>query len=518
MEGYSVTEAASILGVPSERIWELLARGVLAGAPEGETGMRVFLQPRPAPAPPEPRGPNGHSTDADREMSPFRELLTEFRNLTERYGQALLALGESRGEVAALRSRVDLLEARMDLGLPGPTSWAPSPAFPVEHAVIPTAPEPAAAPADAVPDAAPVDEVAEDDEPRQRARGPRRATESFAEALARAEDPSPPELPESLEARTRELDEAVLPREVPAAEAMPVADEADIADLADLADDADLADEAPPAVEAEPEPVAVEVEQRWVGAAAVTEEPSGVAELIAEPEPAERDEREAWADEEFAQPAEPVLADASEPIEETAAYREPEPIQESETVEAPEPPQAAAEPIEAESTAHEEPAPLGWDAERYTTTIDEPDWFAAEVDEAPAVGSEPQPEAEPQADAEPQPEAEPQPVIGEALETSGAEEMESAPASEPPPAMPAEPVVPAPLPGSAELDRALDALRRQAIAASDDGDEWPPAQPSAEPASDPPSTFRLPTQQRAGTPPVTPAGRAYRRLRRIFPG
>ena len=51
-------------------------------------------------------------------MSAFRELLTEFRNLTERYGQALLALGEARGEVASLRTRVDLLEARLDLRLP----------------------------------------------------------------------------------------------------------------------------------------------------------------------------------------------------------------------------------------------------------------------------------------------------------------------------------------------------------------------------------------------------------------
>src|SRR5918995_6039609 len=121
MEGYSVTEAASILGVPTERVWELLARGVLSGAPEGETGMRVYLQPRPAPAPPaaeaRPNG-DGGAREPERELSPFRELLTEFRNLTERYGQALLALGEARGEVAALRSRVDLLEARMDLRLP----------------------------------------------------------------------------------------------------------------------------------------------------------------------------------------------------------------------------------------------------------------------------------------------------------------------------------------------------------------------------------------------------------------
>ena len=120
MEGYSVTEAASVLGVPTERVWELLARGVLSGAPEGETGMRVYLQPRPAPASVEAKGPNGDggTREPERELSPFRELLTEFRNLTERYGQALLALGEARGEVAALRSRVDLLEARMDLRLP----------------------------------------------------------------------------------------------------------------------------------------------------------------------------------------------------------------------------------------------------------------------------------------------------------------------------------------------------------------------------------------------------------------
>ena len=132
MEGYSVTEAASVLGVPTERVWELLARGVLSGVPDGETGMRVFLQPRPAPIAVDesPRG-NGHpaAREPDTEASPFRELLTEFRNLTERYGQALLALGEARGEVASLRSRVDVLEARMDLRLPlsSPMPWSRSP-------------------------------------------------------------------------------------------------------------------------------------------------------------------------------------------------------------------------------------------------------------------------------------------------------------------------------------------------------------------------------------------------------
>src|SRR6188508_1225175 len=176
MEGYSVTEAASVLGVPTERIWELLARGVLSGAPEGETGMRVFLQPRPAPTASDPSRPNGHGTEPERELSPFRELLTEFRNLTERYGQALLALGESRGEVASLRSRVDLLEARIDFRLPMGSPAAP----------WPTQPPPVTDPAG---------EGEDEEAHRRRRRGARRATESFAEALARAEDPSPADLP-----------------------------------------------------------------------------------------------------------------------------------------------------------------------------------------------------------------------------------------------------------------------------------------------------------------------------------
>ena len=113
MDGYSVKDAALVLGIPERRVWELIARGVLASAREGPDGMRVFLQPRTSPVDPaaaEPRlyradepepqtrqngnGGNGGS----HEMSPFRELLTEFRSLTERYGQALLALGEARGE------------------------------------------------------------------------------------------------------------------------------------------------------------------------------------------------------------------------------------------------------------------------------------------------------------------------------------------------------------------------------------------------------------------------------------
>lgn len=242
MEGYSVTEAASVLGVPTERVWELLARGILAGAPDGETGMRVFLQPRPTPAAPAPAPQMGHAGSAnqarepEREMSPFRELLSEFRNLTERYGQALLALGESRGEVASLRSRVDMLEARIELRLP-PAGPAPSAGWPppmpqeIERRVEPAAPS--------VGEAAHATEA--DEEARSRRRKAKRATESFAEALARAEDPTAPELPGADEAAAaiaalREeggtrpeaaAPEATLPHELPVAEPMPVAEEAE---------------------------------------------------------------------------------------------------------------------------------------------------------------------------------------------------------------------------------------------------------------------------------------------------
>src|SRR5207237_7227079 len=138
-----VSEAASRLGVPNGRCSDGLARGVLAGTPEDGGGMRVYLQGRPMEPivgrPPEsrhvgsaerPAGANGNGGEHGQpgfEASPFRELLTEFRNLTERYGQALLALGEARGEVASLRTRVELLEARVDLRLSSPplVQWSP---------------------------------------------------------------------------------------------------------------------------------------------------------------------------------------------------------------------------------------------------------------------------------------------------------------------------------------------------------------------------------------------------------
>ncbi len=391
MDGYSVNEAASVLGVPVERVWELLARGVLAGTPEGETGMRVFLQPRQAAAPPpaEAASPtNGGGTEPERELSPFRELLTEFRNLTERYGQALLALGESRGEVASLRSRVDLLEARMDLGLPGPgtqrmpSGWAPGPTpYGFEQTVVPTAPQPGAG----------AERPAEPEEHRARTRGPRRATESFAEALARAEDPSPPELP-SMEAgegaappvrpEPAEPAESILPRELPAAEPVLVAEEA-----------AEPA--SPPGPEPEAEPVAAGVQ---------------------------------------------------------APHVAPEPI--TRTVETAEPAEGQAEPGQGPPLTD----PLEWDADRYTTTIDEPDWFEAEADDfiraaeaAAAPPSEEIAEAEPSAEpADGEPSVEP--ARDDPEETLLWLGSDGAP--EPGDASPAEGI----LPGASELDSALEAL------------------------------------------------------------
>ena len=171
MDGYSVKDAALVLGIPERRVWELIARGVLSSSREGPEGMRVFLQPRSTPAEspsPEPRiyradepepQPPQNGNGGSHEMSPFRELLTEFRSLTERYGQALLALGEARGEVAALRTRVELLEARMDLRLPNsrPAStvaWE-IPAYPDEEPQEATPEEPVA-PDDEAPEAGPL--------------------------------------------------------------------------------------------------------------------------------------------------------------------------------------------------------------------------------------------------------------------------------------------------------------------------------------------------------------------------
>jgi len=515
MEGYSVTEAASILGVPTERVWELLARGVLAGAAEGDTGMRVYLQPRPAPAPPavESMRSNGGQREPERELSPFRELLTEFRNLTERYGQALLALGEARGEVAALRSRVDLLEARMDLRLPiGSPPPAPAPWPEPQH------PPPVAR---GVP--AEVESSAEEeDRPSRRRRSGRRATENFAEALARAEDPTRPELPDAAdaaaaltalraqaaaqaEAAAPDAAEAALPRELPAAEPMPLPDEPDASEPTAIQADAPE----PPEPEAESAPAPPPAPRVAPGAPAVSEVGPSTAEPMRwDPErySAAIEEPDWYVDEEAASA-------------ETTTGKPPGATGGS----------AATEAVDAEPAEPGEPVESG--------TPDQADQPAESVKAEPPVHAD---------------QDEPMPWLNESETATrseeGADEMEVAggsrswSSSEPH------------LPGSRELDEALaalDALAGRPIPASR-ADE-PTAEPIAEPTSEPTSEARSesigearsepapppawPAVDRRDSPTAepprslapssgvepqrlaaTPASRAYRRLRRIFPG
>jgi hypothetical protein len=486
MDGYSVTEAASVLGVPTERVWELLARGVLSGAPDGETGMRVFLQPRPAPAPARPADDAPRANGSDRgELSPFRELLTEFRNLTERYGQALLALGEARGEVASLRSRVDVLEARMELRLPlGGQPNAPQ--WP-----MPPAPEVAAPAAPAPPDG---DDDAQEAH-RSRRRGPRRATESFAEALARAEDPSVPELRRTADraaqagvstATEATAAESFIPREVPPAEAVPVADERAADDAAGWAVRSDARDADEEDVAASEERVATSTEMEPAPA------PVGVSEgtmTDRAESPAELDASVAtWPDDRAeAGPAEPAsdVADTTD--------------------------SDAHAPADEPETPSDPAVPIDFDEGRYTTSIEAPDWLEADVETdggasaTSDVGSPP-------------------PLTTEAPGTSptgsedgGRAEMEVAAGGKP---------VPTPerhaeagdsalgthdddlLPGGRELDEALAALDDLRSSAGTTEDEvWPPIVPPLVPPHARPFVPR----------PQGPATRAYRRLRRIFP-
>ena len=443
MEGYSVTEAASVLGVPTERVWELLARGVLSGAPDGESGMRVFLQPRPAPAP----SPLDHAAsqpagaarpEVAGEVSPFRELLTEFRNLTERYGQALLALGEARGEVATLRSRVDLLEARIDLRLPppAPTAWPDPRREPMPDARS-SGESPTLAP--------PLDEDEDHEhEPRRRRRKPR-ATENFAEALARAEDPTAPELRPAGEpgsergparsnisqATAAPVGEVALPREVPAAEPIDLAPEgAPTADVS-AATETPGATGAPasrvrpvpasPTAEAERQPPA-ESRHAIEGDAAAGPEPAPVPDRGADPAALAVTQPAAGADAEPAAaataelaadpppPADtPPAADAhpaadgeavgdAEPVDNPADEAEvvplragPEAAEAEPRAIAAEPPPVSVEPragdpdsaplpaaAAADTAVVDDRPPISWDPERYTVEVAEPDWFEAE--------------------------------------------------------------------------------------------------------------------------------------------
>ncbi len=586
MEGYSVTEAASVLGVPTERVWELLARGVLSGAPEGETGMRVYLQPRPAPTPPvaEPPRTNGHGDPekADAEASPFRELLTEFRNLTERYGQALLALGEARGEVASLRSRVDVLEARMDLRLPfggvvptpSPAPNPPSPAPRRDDAPAATAPPTVAKESSVAAEETREAEPEADHEPEADRSVRRRRTraqfvEDFADALARAEDPNPAELPGGVEAGAA----------FAALQAV-VAPDAEL-EASDPAADAGLPRELPTA-----EPMIETEVGDGPSAGQPPEMASEVGDGTVEPEP-EQEVAVARAEPE----ASPAPADDEQGLDATAESAEPDKDPEPEV----DPSAAVATPAveaPADPTPSDEP-PAAWDRDRYTAVIEEPDWWtpdAAGWDDplpkpsAAAVAPEPELPSDAEADAEtaaepadaepdveasadvpgPEVEAEPEPVPRELSETGSeqpvAEESPSPSTRAPNFAaslgldlpLDAEPAVteetmlwfgsrpeadpvgqdaaaemeiastgrptaggdrPKPLPGAAELDDAVAALSNRSRTDPDPG-----AAKSEVETPPPPRPAPAPNQERARPVELpSPASRAYRRLRRIFP-
>jgi hypothetical protein len=617
MMGYSVTEAASVLGVPTERVWELLARGVLSGEVEGETGMRVYLQPRPAPATVAPTEDpvTARSNGPERELSPFRELLTEFRSLTERYGQALLALGEARGEVASLRSRVDLLEARIDLRLPmGPpsaTAW-PTQSLPVSESTAEPSAEAAA-------------EHEDEEAHRRRRRGARRATQGFAQALARAEDPSLADLAGSTdadalaafrsEAEVAEAEIAAadaaevdrgLPREVLPAEPMLVEDEAvqrePVSDEVELVDawaepvdalaapvdigpapvdvepevgEPETTDVEP--VSAEPEPVDIQPvtsEPKPLGVEAEVAEPVDVEAEVAEPVEAEADAGEP-VDVEPSTREEPALAlDVTEDaFLATLPATEPEPWAEFKSVAAPvadigdesadaepEPEALAPGTASAPEAGTDEPAaqhigaeaePGDFDAERYTSVIEQPDWFEAEADPWPATepGDETTADlAEPavpaqsspteasdapgalggemaldEQDDEPAEADEPVDRGGSEMREGGADEMEVAGGGQGVASIEPETPPNRDLPGSRELDEALDEFgdleRRSAPQTADD--EWPPASsgwdrsPPTARSSGSVTGLQRPTY--GSQLPQSSATRAYRRLRRIFP-
>ena len=188
----------------------------------------------------------------------------------------------------------------------------------------------------------------DDEEPRGRNRGPRRATERFADALARAEDPSLPELPRAeaaaiIRSEAETPFDPALPRELPAAEVVLTAEEGAVE---------------PPAAD-------------------------GIADEVAD--------RVAITEGGWTAPPRPLA---------------PHPTLRSDT--------APPAPVE----------PLDWDAERYTTSIDETDWMASDAWEP-----EPQPEpaASDEAIASEQPavEDEPEPPVEQGEATAEATDDEA---------------------------------------------------------------------------------------------
>ena len=418
MDGYSVDEAAAVLGIPQGRVWELLARGVLAGSSGAGGEMRVILK---APAPPAaeiPPANGGPRPTNGGELSAFRELLTEFRNLTERYGQALLALGEARGEVAALNARVTVMESRLDLRLPGGEA-GPVAAWQSAPESIPSAPHPAEAvreiaaelPVEVAAEARPApvrrerpprmvrgtptrSRSAPKRRPAPRTGGSRAAVAHLAEAMARADDPSASPLTER--------------------EALPGAREAAAA-LAAFRADVEAPPPAPMELAMPAPPVVVEMPTRAIAV------PVGYETAFEEPD---------WIAEEDLAPVvreEPVTASEVEDVAEGSAVWAPTEADAVPFTIAPEPlgqpdpfasrePSVAPEPVAAgrvdpwvtpaamaAASAPPAPAPdeveLMWLGEEFSTAPTAPEtdaWDAAEVEALRmAYRAEPEPSAPP---------------------------------------------------------------------------------------------------------------------------
>jgi hypothetical protein len=582
MDGYSIQEAASVLGVAEGRVWELLARGVLFGTPEGDS-MRVFLKAQPGPIAsagtrdeaPRTNG-NGGSHGSAGEASAFRELLTEFRNLTERYGQALLALGEARGEVAGLRSRVDQLEARFDLRLPPPLEAAP---VAWESTSGPDAAPEAPSPATRAP-RRPRTPVQRPPRPR-RAPSARETVAGFADALARAQDPNAADLGGADQTEAAAPDEPRDQTESPVTAAPEVVDAApEAVEAPEPAEQepiaaSDLAVEAPEADQpvAEPEAPtysAVVVEPDWFADGdfawldAAELETSGQVDVAgletAEPEPQQAtDEVDAVAEHDAIAEPEPTPADT--PVEAEAAPAPPatpEPALEFETpadFESWRPPTASVPEVASEPEIADAPEPQAMSAAVAAQDVEEEVmWLGAEpeasqpVTDEPPVQGQAEVQAWPTADATPAVEVVRPPLAMTEEELSrlaldeGWDEAEVAAIRAmitPPP----EPRVV--LPGASELDEAMAALEAVPVRSdfgSDGSRQWTKPAPDdaaapaiddwafeAEPPPEPPIAPRPPAdvtaELRRGAsgagrlrPREGPAAAAYRRLRRLLPG
>jgi hypothetical protein len=510
MEGYSIKEAAAVLGIPKRRVRDLVARGVLTASSQQDGSLRVHLQPsgpdaepirqRPAPG---PSARPSHAADPagygpGMEGSPFRELLTEFRHLTERYGQALLALGEARGEVASLRGRIERLEARMDLSLPAGrpethvTDWRPAalpasasdPGSPealvtfstdaaeesapppeataAEEEVVAEAelaPEPTVEPEPEAPVAAegtPKPEVEQEAEPRPklRLRGPRLALEGIADALARAVDPSSPILEvEATEAvtayqATTEASEAQAVQADETAEPIQPPDEfADLLAVDGIAVDASIDEEVvpvpidEPAILASPaldEAVEASEEEGLVWLDAVETEPEdGLTEAVPPSEPP----LDSAIDETEPEWPEDWIEEESDPFVAWEPAPEPEEAPVAAEAEQARAPEGEPEP---EPDPAGDTEPMGAELQPGPAGDNEPMGAEPEPEPElePAPGPEPEPlpaEAEPQFEPEPVAQDEPEPVKAVAEPEPWSLAAEAEPVFEPEPVAEHEP-------------------------------------------------------------------------------